>query len=120
LANETLGGGRISVEIPSSPLTITAQPRDVDLFSIFDFELDVMSESFSSLSLAFTGITVGVALSLGVTLVTIDDLQSEVHATFAGVTVAAVLLSFFFGWRAILDWQKARSIAKAVRKRPAS
>lgn len=112
------GSGKITTVAPPGPLTVNQHPRDVDCFTILDVELDMLSENFSSLSLVFAGASLGAAISLGATVLSVDTLDPKVHGGFVGTTVAMAVLTVFFGYNAVRDWLKARSTANTVRQRP--
>jgi hypothetical protein len=110
------GVARIQVERPESPVTIDIMPRRVAMYRVFETELENLGSAQNSVHLAFFGIAFGAALTLSVTLITVDINNSKTYASFWASLLVSVGASFYFGLRALFDWRKAKRHVRDIKE----
>lgn len=79
-------------------------------------ELDRLSSIQNSLHVAFFGVAFGAALSLGITLSTVEISSPRVLAAYWGIFVCSTLLAIYFFVRGLLDWRESKQQIQTIKE----
>lgn len=87
------------------------------MYYIFDQELEAIgsANSQSGMNFAFFGAALGAAISLWITLLTVEMKSPAVYAAFCACGLVATASAFYFGVRAFLDVRSAQRQVNAIR-----
>lgn len=116
----------IQPQTPDSRVASTQYPiaanlwvRNVDVYSIFDHEFRSIKSAAaqSGLYLTFFGIALGMAVTIGIVLLTVDMSSPWVFATFAVGFVASILGTVFLGLKARHEYKATGSQFDYIEKR---
>lgn len=108
---------RVEQETPESPVTISFRRRSVDMYYIFDQELEVIGSASaqSSLHLGFFGASFGASVSLWATVITVDIINPYTYSAFWATALVSTVLAVYFGIRSTLDFIKTKKQVKLIR-----
>lgn len=106
------GPATAPVRIGSSsgkPLTVNAIPRHLNVYTVTEDELETLytAGNYKTLDVGLFSLSLGVLVTVLVTLGTVDIANARVNAIFWAVLLASVLASIFFGARAVIAWRSA-------------
>jgi hypothetical protein len=106
----------IQAETTESPVSILYAPRRVTVYRLFEMELDRLSSAQNSLHVAFFGVAFGTALSLGITLSTVEISRPRVLAAYWGIFICSTVLAIYFFVRGLLDWRASRQQIRTIKE----
>lgn|GEM_PF-3688376 len=88
------------------------------MYYVFDQELDTLGSASAqaSLHLAFFGVSIGAAITLAITLGTVEIGSPRAYAAFWGAFLLSVVSTLYFGIRAALDFRRSRRQIREIRK----
>lgn len=87
------------------------------MYYIFEQELEAIgsANSQSAINLAFFGVALGAAISLWITLLTVEMKNPSVNAALCACGLVATVSAFYFGVRAFFDFRAAQRQVNAIR-----
>ncbi len=94
-------------------VTIVLVPREMRMHQVTEDELRQLRTGANSPSLTLFGVAVGGAVTLGITLATVE-LATSVHATFVASLIATAGRTLFFGLNAIRDYLSIRKLIQHI------
>jgi hypothetical protein len=111
---------KINLESSESPVTITIRQRSVDMFHIFDYELDSIGSASqqSSIHLAFFGASIGAAIALWITIATVEIKNPNISAAFWGTALASTLSTLYFAIKSKQDYKLAKQQIAKIKANP--
>src|SRR5256885_224246 len=98
----------IHPESPGRTVTVVYMPRTFPLHTVSSSELDSLASGAQSVHLTFLGLSLGISVTVGITLLTVDIASAKIYASFVGTLVVSVLSDLYCGVRALLDVRDAR------------
>jgi len=109
---------QIKMETAESPVTISYRRRNVDMYYVFGQELDAIGSSSiqSSLHLAFFGAAFGAALSLWVTIATVEIIKPRTYGAFFAAALLSTVMAIYFLIRSVIDWRYATQHVKTIKE----
>lgn len=96
-------------------LTIQYTSRTMNMVTISENELDMLVSLGNSTHLTFFGISVGALMAFAIELATAPMSDPFVHASFVALTGVSLLLTPYFGIRAILDYRSSRRKVREIK-----
>jgi hypothetical protein len=110
--------GSIKPETPDSPITISFRRRDVETFYVFDHELATIGSASAQSALHNTlfGAGFGAAISLWVTVFTVEIKNPNTYATFWALSIVSTIMAIYFGIRSFIDFRQAKKQITAIRE----
>jgi hypothetical protein len=106
---------------PKSPgicsVQLVPHEREMHVYPISAHELDSFKNRTSSLHLAFFGIGIGAAISLGGMLLKGEIKSDRVFATVAAATLLAAYVTIHSGIRAWLDYRCEKQAIEDIKSR---
>jgi len=83
-------------------------------------ELEALAEAgmHKSLDVGLFSLTFGVAITVLITLVTVDITDAKLNAGFVAVLAVSVILSIYFGIRALGAWRDAARKLEKLKQTP--
>jgi hypothetical protein len=100
---------------PRASVTIEIVPREMRMHQVTDDELRQLRSGANSSSLTLFGVAIGGAITIGVTLGTVE-LTTSVHATFVASFIATVGLTLFFGFNAVRDYLSVKRLIQHIER----
>lgn len=97
-------------------LTVRSRRRTLTMCSVTETELDTIAALGNSINLAFFGISVGAAVSFGITLKTVPIADPATLATFASFTALSSAGTIYFGIRSAIDYRAAQKKLNDIKK----
>jgi hypothetical protein len=98
-----------------TPLTLQYARRTLRMHSATEAELETIASLGNSVHLAFFGISFGAVIAFSIVLSTITISDPIPHATFMGMDWLSVILTFYFGVRAAVDYRSSRRKLKEIK-----
>ncbi len=85
---------------------------------VFEHELETLGNvNFqAALHMALFGVSVGAAISFGVTTATVEIANPYTYAAFLCLTVLSCLMTFYFGIRSLIDFMNAKKQLNALKQ----
>ena len=87
------------------------------MFRLFENELNTISAPSTSIHWTFFGVTIGAAITLGVSLST-GGIPVAKMGTFTATFWCTTLLAVYFLVMGIHDYAKAKNVLREIKKRP--
>lgn|SRR3990172_12910050 len=100
----------------ASPVTISHVPRELQMFSLGEHELDMLGGAYSSLWQTFCGITAGTAVTTLVTFLTVS-LSDRAFGAFVAVFVATAVLAIAFLIATIIERRRISATIQRLKRR---
>jgi len=98
-------------------VTVIQNPRSITMHNVADHELDVIMGSSGGVHLTFFGICFGALLTSAATLLTVTITGDRVFAGFVAAALVSLILSFYFGIKAISDYRSASKKVESIKGR---
>ena len=87
------------------------------MYPVTDEELDALTSHNTGIHLGFLGISVGVLIAFGITLVTVLIPDPKVFAAFIGLSAVGALATAFFGFMAFREYRRTRRHLQLIKGR---
>jgi hypothetical protein len=102
---------------PEHLVSIDVRGATVKMYVVSEDKLDLLSSSGSnSINLALFTLVSGIAVTLIITLYTVDITDPIKRATFWAVFWAMSILTLYFGINAVRDLLRARRLARTIKE----
>ncbi len=79
-------------------------------------ELDAVASLSNSVHLTFFGLCFGATISLSIVISTVSIPDPKTYAAFMALTAVSVILSSYFGIRALIDYRASRRKLKEIKR----
>ena len=111
-------------DISPTPIQLVYYQQEMGIFPITEEQLDKLAALESGESIGWFTFVAGICETLVVTLTTVDHMSDRTYSTYVAATVATLLLSIFFGIKAVRERlagkEQVNSIKRNSRRIPAS
>ena len=99
-------------------VTVNPVHRQLNVFQITEDELVSLyaSGNYKTLDSGMFSLSLGAAITLAATLMTVDIANAKLNAAFVAALIVSLLASVFFGSRAVIAWRTAAQTLKAIKQ----
>jgi hypothetical protein len=103
--------------VGSQHLTTVFHSRTLDMHIVTESELTDIASGAQSIHIGFFGITFGALFAVAIVLITLP-LQTSAHAAFVASLVVLLIMSAYFGVRAVSDYRQSKHRVELIRSKP--
>jgi hypothetical protein len=99
-------------------VNVVTQSRDIRMFRLTEQELDSLctAGNYKNLDMTLFALCGGVCVTLGATIMTVDLKTQLLIGAFTGALIAFGVGTLFFGVRAYLAWQDAKTNLNRIKQ----
>lgn len=95
-------------------ITLTHMPRHISTLTLTVDEVKTLADAgnYKTLDMSLFSLTFGVALTIGITLATVDTMTDRTASIFWACLLVSVLASVHYGVRALIAWRSSKAIVE--------
>jgi hypothetical protein len=99
-------------------VSVVTHGREVHMYQVTDDELDGLCNTgnLKTLGLTMFALCVGAALTIYITIKTVDIKDPITHAEFTSGLLVAVIGAVFFAGMTLIEWNRSKKTLKRIRK----
>jgi hypothetical protein len=99
-------------------VNVVTHGREVHMYQITEDELDGICNTgnLKTLGLSMFTLCTGIAISLYITLKTVDISDPKAHAEFTSGLFVAIIAAVFFAGMTVIEWSRSKRTLKRIRK----